>query len=211
MIGKIRTWGNFDIQEYQKNGRLLEEAARKGVSIYGMENANAYTFEAVKQVPMRGLCPMFAAVGSPEGAAELRQKGLTLPLLVLRQPEIADAAEYVKTLHRNFLAQSAENLEVVRALQAKVMIYGGVLRLHLKVDMRSEGAGFHYLNEQDSIEDLIAAMSLGGTYCEGIFTELSGTDAPEENSKKIAAFQRLANKLEDATGKPFAVRHFFMK
>lgn len=211
MIGNVRTWGDFDIQEYQLNGQIIEKALDDGIHIYGMENANAYTFETVKNVPMRGLCPVFTAVESPDVASELRQNGMTLPILVLQQPNINDAAEYVKILHRSFLAQSAETLEVVRALQGKVMIYGGVLRLHLKVNMSSGGSGFHYLNDGDSIEDLIASMSLGGTYCEGIFTELSRKDTIEENDKKINAFIKLADKLEDATGKPFAVKHFFLK
>ena len=211
MIGYTRTWASFDLAEYKKNGDILEAAIGRGVEIFGMENANAYTFEAVKNVPMRGLCPLFTAVKDPGTATELRQSGMTLPILVLDQPDPDDAAEYVKVLHRSFLAQSAETLEIVRALQGKVMIYGGVLRLHLKVEMASEGKGFHYLNEDDSIEDLIASLSLGGTYCEGIFTELNRADGTEVNDQKISAFIRLADKLEDATGKHFAVRHFFMK
>jgi len=210
-MNKNRTWTGFEIEKYIKNGEILDAAIKSGVKVYGMENANAYTFEPITDVPMRGLCPIFTAVNSMEEATDLRVKGLTYPILVLDQPELGDVSEYVKALHRSFLAQSAESMEVVRALQARVMIYGGVLRLHLKVDMSSEGNGFHYFAEEDSIEDLIAAMSLTGTYCEGIFTELSKDDPVEVNDKKIEVFTKLASKLEEATGKPFAIKHYFMR
>lgn len=210
-MNKNRTWTEFEIDKYIKNGEILDAAIKKGVKVYGMENANAYTFEPITDVPMRGMCPIFTAVNTMEDATELRQNGLTYPILVLDQPQIDEVSEYVKSLHRSFLAQSAESMEVVRALQARVMIYGGVLRLHLKVEMNSDGNGFHYFDENDSIEDLIAAMSLTGTYCEGIFTELSKDDPVDVNDNKIEVFTKLANKLEEATGKPFAIKHYFIK
>lgn len=210
-MNKNRTWTEFEIDKYIKNGEIIDAAIKDGVMVYGMENANAYTFEPMTDVPMRGLCPIFTAVNSIETATSLRQRGLTYPILVLAQPELDNVSEYVKLLHRSFLAQSVESLDVVRALQGKVMIYGGVLRLHLKVNMSSEGQGFHYFKEEDSIEDLIAAMSLTGTYCEGIFTELSKNDKSTVNEEKIEVFTKLVYRLEETTGKPFAMKHYFLK
>lgn len=211
MIGYTRTWDSFDIEEYQRNGEILRKAIEEGTEIFGMENASARTFEAVKNAPMRGLCPTFTAVNDLDTAMHLREQGLTLPILVLGQPDPEDVSEYVKKLHHGFIAQSVETLKLARALSGRAMLFGGVLRLHLKVEMSSDGEGLHYLNEDDPIDDLAAAMCSGGTYCEGIFTELSRSDGAEVNEQKISAFLRLADRLEEVRDRKIAVRHYFMK
>ena len=211
MVATNRTWTSFDIAHFCKNAEIIADAIQAGIEIFGMENANTYTFEPITDTPMRGLCPTFAAVHSILDATALRQKGLTLPILVLNKAPVDGAAEYVPMLLSAFLAQSVSDMAELRALQKRVMITGGVLRFHLNVEMSSEGAGFHYLCEEDSIEELVSAMCLTGAYCEGIMTELSKLDPIEVNEQKIAAFNRLASRLEDKSGHSFSVKHFFLK
>ena len=205
---KNTTWSNIDFEEFKRNYDVLKECADNGMHVMGLTNANAYTYEPLKGCPMRGMCPPFLAVSTLGDGLLLREKGVTFPILVREYPYPEDASDYVKALHGGFLAQSADSLPAVRALQQKVMFFGGLIRLHLKVEMSSTGSGFHYLNEDDPIDDLLSAMSVG-IYCEGIYTELKEDEPTEVKDMKIQAFTRLVSRLEEAKGRTFAIKHYF--
>ena len=113
-------------------------------------------------------------------------------------------------MHRNYLALSLDNLDDFRAVSARVIpIFGGILSIHLKVEIGEPGEKFSYLNADSSIDDLLLVKSTLGLYCEGIYTVLDKNDTEENKKAKVKALHELAKRLEEITGKSFAVKHVF--
>ena len=212
MDGKNKTWAKLDLEEFRRNYEGLKEAVDGGMEIGSLEPANVYTFEPMTGSPVRDLCPRYLTVATIEEGVELRQKGITLPILVREFPWPDNIVKYVKTLHFNYFSQSVKSIEEARALAARVIpAFGGVLSIHIKVDITENGEGFTYFDEKSRIEDFVSAKTNLGMYFEGIYTELNKGDSSEVNENKMQKLSELSNRIEAATKKPFRLTHFFCK
>ena len=210
MDGKNKTWSKLDVGELKRNYEALKEATERGMEIMSLEPANVYTFEAMTGSPVRDLCPRYLTVAKIEEGVELRQNGVTLPILVREFPWPDNIVKYVKTLHLNYLSQSVKSIEEARAIASRVIpAFGGVLSIHIKVDITEDGEGFTYFNEHSKIEDFVAAKTNLGMYFEGIYTELGRDESEEVKEIKMAKLDELVKRIERETKKPFVMRHFF--
>ena len=212
MDGKNKTWAKLDLEEMQRNYEGLKEAVESGMEIESLEPANVYTFEAMTGSPVRDLCPRYLSVATIEEGVALRQKGVTLPILVREFPWPDNIVKYVKTLHFNYLSQSVKSIDEVQALAARVIpIFGGVLSIHIKVDITENGEGFTYFDDKSRIEDYMVAKTILGLYFEGIYTELDKNEPDEVKEMKIQKLGELAARVEKETKKPFTMKHFICK
>ena len=212
MDGKNKTWAKLDLEEFRRNYEGLKEAVDGGMEIGSLEPANVYTFEPMTGSPVRDLCPRYLTVATIEEGVELRQKGITLPILVREFPWPDNIVKYVKTLHFNYFSQSVKSIEEARALAARVIpAFGGVLSIHIKVDITENGEGFTYFDEKSRIEDYMVAKTILGLYFEGIYTELDKNESDEVKEMKIQKLSELAERVEKVTKKPFTMKHFFSK
>lgn len=210
MDGNNKTWSKLDLEEIQRNYDVLKKAEENGMEIMSLEPANVYTFEPTAGSPVRDLCPRYLSVAKIEEGVELRQRGVTLPILVREFPQPDNIVKYVKTLHFNYLAQSVGSIEETRALASRVIpAFGGVLSIHIKVDIAKTGEGFTYFDEKSRIEDFISAKTNLGMYFEGIYTELKKDEPDSVKEMKIQRLGELAERIEKETKKPFKIRHFF--
>ena len=206
------TWTSVDLERMERNLAALRSNRESGMEILRLVGANAYTFEPMPIGPMQGVCPQFLGVRTQEDGVRLRASGVTLPILVLEYPQPDNVAAYVKRLHRSFLAQSVDSPAVCRTLAMRVIpAYGGVISVHLKVEIAQEGEGFLYWDENSSIDDMVAAKSNLGMYVEGVYTELPAGDDEDLKMLKVKKLNALANRLGEITGKPIPVRHVFVK
>jgi len=206
-----RTWSVVDLPALQRNYEVLKKYSEQGMRIQTLVGANAYSFEPCVGGPMQGTCPQYLAVDSIEDAAALRQDGVTLPILVAKYEKPVSTTAYVKKLHYNFLSQSVSSIEETRALSSRTIpAYGGVIGVHIKVEIAESGSGFHYVSGQENIDDLISAKSRLGMYCEGIYTVLHRSEPEEIKAAKVKALHELADRLTEKTMKPFAIRHVVM-
>lgn len=207
-----RTWANVDLARLEQNYNALHTCLNAGIEVLRMVNANAYTFEPMVGGPMQGIGPQYLAVKTIQDGCRLRKEGVTLPILVLDFPYPDDLAGYVKTLHRNFLAQSIDCVRACRAIANRTIpAYGGVICAHIKVQIGAEGEGYHYQDAGSVIDEMLAAKSNLGLYCAGIYTELDANATESEKMEAVKAMNQAARRLEEATGKPFAIRHVFLK
>lgn len=211
-LRRIRTWSDVDLKRLEQNCCALERCLDSGIEILRMVSANAYSFEPITNGPVQGICPQYLAVNKIEDGCSLRSEGVTLPILVLQFPYPDNVVSYVKMLHRNFLAQSIDNPRVCRAIANRTIpAYGGVICAHIKIQLSEDCEGFKYLNKDSPIDDLVAAKSNLGLYCEGIYTELSGEESEEKKMAKIKVMNEVADRLEEVTKKPFSFRHVILK
>lgn len=212
MNGNNKTWSKLDLEELRRNYEVLREAEESGMDILCLEPANVYTFEPITGGPVRDLCPRYLTVAKLEEGVKLRQRGVTLPILVREFPRPYNMVKYVKALHFYYLSQSVESIEEVQALASRVIpIFGGVLSIHIKVDITESGKGFTYFDEKSRIENYIVAKTNLGMFFEGIYTELKKDEPNSIKEAKIQKLCQLAKRIEKETKKPFAMRHFFCR
>ena len=207
-----RTWAPIDLERMQRNNDAIRACLKDGMEIDELVSANAYSFSPAVGGPMQGKCPPFLTVRTVEEGCVLRQRGCTLPILVREYPCPDNVTLFVKTLHRNFLALRVDNLDEFRALSARVIpIFGGLLAIHIDVAIGEEPGVFSYAGHNGPIDDLVLVKSTLGLYCQGICTHLDASLPEEEKMEKVKALHEAADRLEEISGKLFAIRHVFCR
>ena len=207
-----RTWSQVDLETMKKNLDAIQSCVSEGMDVRELVSANAYTFTPAVGGPMQGICPPFLSVETIEEGCTLRSRGVTVPILVRKYPRPDSVTACVKTLHRNYLSLSLDNLDDFKAVSARVIpIFGGLLAIHLKVVIGSSEGDFSCLDETSPIDNLVLVKSTLGLFCQGIYTELDPDESEEEKMRKVRVLHRIADRLEEISGKKIPIRHVFLK
>lgn len=154
---KIRTWAEVDLNALAHNYRALRALTPEGCKFLGLVKANAYGHGAVpvaKKLEELG-CDMLAVACVAE-AAQLRQAGITLPILCLGYTPV----EETEALLRYHVTQTVGDLDTGRALSEAAQRAGGVLDIHVKLDTGMGRIGFLWQLDGDNgpVADDIAAL-----------------------------------------------------
>jgi len=189
---KIRTWAEINLDALAHNYRLLRSLAPDS-KFLGLVKANAYGHGAVPVAKkLQSLGADMLAAACLDEAVELRQAGITIPILCLGQtpPELAgELLEYD-------LTQTMGDLETGKALSAAAVAAGKKLKIHIKLDTGMGRLGFVW-GEWDNtgvLADMAALCALPGLEAEGLFTHFSDADG----SKEYTLLQK--RRLEEAVG-----------
>ena len=176
---KIRTWAEVDLNALAHNYRALRALTLEGCKFLGLVKANAYGHGAVpvaKKLEELG-CDMLAVACVAE-AAQLRQAGITLPILCLGYTPV----EETEALLRYHVTQTVGDLDTGRALSEAAQKAGGVLDVHVKLDTGMGRIGFLWQLDGDNtaVADHISALcALPGLRAGGMFTHFSDADGSE--------------------------------
>ena len=111
----------------------------------------------------------FAVAIVAEGE-ELRESGITSPILVLGYTPRAD----IKALIKNDLTQTVFSYEMAKTISDEAGRLGKTVNIHLKVDTGMGRIGF--LSSPKSIEEILMIAKLPNINLEGIFTHFSTAD-----------------------------------
>lgn len=156
-----------------------------GVPIWGVVKADAYGHGAVEvaralqAVGARGLC-----VALMEEAMELRDSGLTLPILVMADTATTDA----QLFHRQGLIPVITNVEQVRALARSARSLPRPLAVHVKLDTGMSRLGCAPGEWGSLLEALRAGSVLEPT---GLMTHLATADCePCTVSEQLSRFSK---------------------
>ncbi|HOR54782.1 MAG TPA: alanine racemase, partial [Synergistales bacterium] len=145
------------------NYRLIKEHV-KGARVIAVVKANAYNLGAVQAAwALRGAGADFFAVATPDEAIELRDGGITSPVLVLGTSPYSVAGEYVRLGIRAAITDPA----MARALSAEAVRQGKKALVHIKIDTGLGRIGFTTDQVLAAVEDIVA---LPGVEAEGVFT-----------------------------------------
>lgn len=128
------------------------------------------------------------AVALVEEGVRLREAGISAPILVLAQPSLRDAAEFIEWE----LTPSVYTEEFVEALGSAG---GRGLGVHLKVD-----TGMHRVGvAPERLEPLLKAIRSADLEIEGIFTHFPVADSDTEfTNRQIDIFQQLVEPIDGA-------------
>ena len=205
-----RTWAQIDLDALAHNYEVLRRRIGPEVRFLGVVKADAYGHGAVQVArTLQELGADYLAVSSADEAMELRENGITMPVLILGHTP----KEEVPLLIGHHITQAV-------TCQAKALEYsqeavrcGGTLRVHIKVDTGMSRLGFLTAGEHfgTGVEAICAACRLPGLEAEGIFTHFAVAEPDEESRRytlgQFGLFMRVIEAAEGQLGHKFAIRH----
>lgn len=202
-----RTWAEIDLSNLEHNYKALRAMLEPGCRFLGVVKADAYGHGAVPVARrLERLGADYLAVACLPEAVELRQAGLTLPILILGCTPVSCA----NTLLQYQLTQTVYDLETAKALSAAAAAAGKVLRIHLKADTGMSRLGWLCGEEgllAHAVEEMSQVCALPGLEAEGIYTHFANADGDEAYTMlQFTRFLDLLSALEKRGIRP-QIRH----
>ena len=190
----------IDLDIIERNFDAVREKA--GVPVMAVVKADAYGHGAIQVARiLQDKCAFFG-VSSIHEALELRQAGLTTPILILGQTPVAA----FPTCIREGIRPTIFHLEDAKALSAAAQEVGMDAPFHFAVDTGMSRIGFQVTWEDADICHQIA--NLPGLTPEGIFSHFATADCADLSKAKAQAvlFDQFVDMLKDR-GLIIPIRH----
>ena len=180
------TWAEIDLCAYWRNLQKIRTLVGPEVKILALLKANAYGHGAVelgRYAQEKGLCQFFG-VASVEEGIELRQNGITLPILVLGSLYPFEAFEYAIGYDLSVAVASVQAALAVKKAAHKL---GKKARCHVKQD---SGMGRIGTRRGGVVKILETLQGDELIELEGLFTHLSSVDTdPAYTEEQIGYFR----------------------
>ncbi|MEA4933355.1 MAG: alanine racemase [Lawsonibacter sp.] len=204
---QMRTWAEIDLDALEHNYRALRAMAPQSCKFLGLVKSNAYGHGAVPVAKkLQALGADMLAVACLAEAKELREAGVTLPLLCLGET----SSQLVDLLLEFDVTQTVEDLETGRALSAAAEAAGKRLSIHVKLDTGMTRLGFRWRRGEDNgdlLDQISALCALPGLKAEGMFTHFADADGSEAYTiDQLTQFLDAKAALEER-GVCFAITH----
>jgi len=175
-----RTWAEIDLDNLAHNFGVIRRQVGPDAKLLGVVKADAYGHGAVRVAKkLEELGAAYLAVSNIDECAELRDAGVTLPVLMLGYTPPEQGGRIV----RLGMTQCVPNLEAARAYDAAAERTGKPMSVHIKLDTGMGRLGFpcddgHF---ETSLRNIQAVLALPHLNVEGVFTHfaVSDEDAPE--------------------------------
>ena len=190
----------IDLDIIAANFRAVREKA--GVPAMAVVKADAYGHGAVQVAKLLQEQCTFFGVSSMLEALELRQAGLTAPILILGRMPIAALEHAV----RENVRPTIFHYEDALALSREAIRQGKTAKFHFAVDTGMGRIGFQPTRE--AAEECAAIIRLPGIEVEGIFSHFATADCADLTAARLQAerFDAFCGLLEEL-GVHVPVRH----
>jgi len=205
-----RTWAEIDLDRIAHNYRILRRCAGDHAKFLGVVKANAYgcgSVQVARRLAAEGAD--YLAVAELDEAVELREAGISLPILLLG----FTPTEMTEQLVRYSVTQAVSTEADAAEYSAAAGKCGGTLKIHIKVDTGMTRLGFQAQGSafDESVAAIARVCALPNLEAEGIFTHMAVSDEPDAESeaytrKQFALFMKVIDTLA-AQGRTFAIRH----
>jgi alanine racemase len=188
------TWAEVDLDAIAHNARELKEHAGPETELMAVVKANAYGHGAVPvaKTALENGASCLAVNRTLEGV-ELRQAGLTAPILILGYSLPSEA----ETIVRWDLTPTVTTVEGALALSAMSDRQGKVTLIHVKVDT---GMGRFGLLPDEVVPFVRRIAELPGLKLEGLFTHFAVADLADKTytCRQFGLYMQVVRQLEDA-------------
>ena len=203
---------NVDLSALAHNIKTLKARIPETTRFCAVVKANAYghgAIQAAKTATENGAD--FLAVARISEAVELREAGLTLPILLLGEV----LPEQVAYLTANGIRASIGDIQTAKAVSDAALAANLKLKVHIKLDTGMGRLGFI---PEDMVADNGAAScgirqadliaSLKGLEVEGVYSHFAKADIRDKSHAKgqLARFNNMVSVLADMGIRP-AIRH----
>lgn len=201
-----RTWAEINLANLEHNYRALRGMLPRGCRFVGVVKANAYGHGAIPVAKkLEKLGAEYLAVACLDEAAELREAGITAPILMLGPTPTVFAEDLLKYN----VTQAVQDLDSAIELSEAASKAGKSLKIHIKVDTGMSRLGFlcDEKNADKATKEIVKVCSLPNLDAEGIFTHFANADGDEEYSmRQLVRFMDVVDKLA-AENVKFEIRH----
>ncbi len=180
MQDNSRAWLEIDLDAIKHNTQEIRRLTSKQAEIIGVVKADGYGHGAVevsKCILENGVTRL--AVSQLDEAIQLRQHGITAPILLLSDLE----PERTETMLAYDVAQIVFTREFAETISEKAVRAGKIAKIHIKLDTGMGRVGFR-AEDSETIEEILAIGKLPGLCIEGIFTHFAVSD--EDGETEIA-------------------------
>lgn len=203
---QTRTWTEIDLSSLEHNYQALRAMLPQGSRFLGVVKADAYGHGAVPVAKrLEQLGAEYLAVACLDEAMELRQAGITAPILILGYTPVERAG----TLLDGGITQTVYDVDMARALSDAAVAAGKTLKIHVKADTGMSRLGWLCGGDarENAVESIARVCALPGLQAEGIYTHFANADGDEEYT--MLQFTRFLDLLEalKERGITFAIRH----
>ena len=206
-----RCWAEISPENLLHNVRALRAALPAGCRFLGVVKADAYGHGAVETAKLlEGAGADYLAVACLDEALELRENGITMPILILGHTP----PEYTETLIERSITQTVSALAKAREYSEAAGRLGKTLKIHIKLDTGMSRLGFLCAGSyfDTGVENLLKTVALPNLEPEGIYTHFAVSDEAGEDSERytraqFALFTRVIGAVEQRGGLRFAIRH----
>ena len=195
-----RTWAEISLDAVTHN--FNEIKSKLGNSkICCVIKADGYGHGAVQLARIyEQLGADFFAVSNIDEGIELRDSGLTLPILILGYTPVFEA----ERLAQYDISQAVFSLDYARALSEWCRNINVSVNIHIKIDTGMSRIGFmcqEFPRDDNSIKEICEACALPNLNAEGLFTHFCVSDECEEGrqftEKQYQNFTHVKNALKD--------------
>lgn len=205
-----RTWAEIDLDRIAHNYRILRRCAGDSARFLGVVKANAYGCGAVQVArKLEELGADYLAVACLDEVRELRDAGISLPILILGYTPPEMTVQLIRYGVTQSVSSEADAMEYSRYAAD----CGKTLKVHIKVDTGMTRLGFSLRGDffRGSVDAIARSCALPNLEAEGIFTHMSVSDEPDADSEAYTREQfALFTSAMDALAEQhchFAIRH----
>lgn len=207
-----RTWAEINLDNLRHNYESIRAALPENCRFLGVVKADAYGHGAPTVARLLQSCGAdYLAVSCLDEALELRDGGITMPILILGHTP----HEYTGTLINNDITQTVTCLAKALEYSSEAERLGKTLKIHIKLDTGMSRLGFlcsgaHF---DEGVQNVIDSCRLPGIMPEGVFTHFAVSDDPGEVSSEeytraqFALFTSVIDAVRERGGISFPIRH----
>ena len=206
-----RTWAEISLANIRHNYGAIRASLPASCRFLGVVKADAYGHGALsvaKLLEEEGAD--YLAVSCLDEAMELRDGGITMPILILGHTP----CEYTRLLIENDITQTVTCLAKALEYSAAAEKLGRTLRIHLKLDTGMSRLGYLCAGEHfdEGVDNIIRSCRLPHLLSEGIYTHFAVSDEQDSESRayteaQFELFMKVIDTVRERGGIEFALRH----
>ncbi len=206
-----RTWAEISLENIRHNYRAIRSSLPQGCRFLGVVKADAYGHGALRVSQLlQEEGADYLAVSCLDEAMELRQGGISLPILILGHTP----PEYTAQLVSLDITQTVTCFAKALEYSAAAAGLGRELKIHIKLDTGMSRLGYLCAGEHfdEGVENIIESCRLPGLVHEGIYTHFAVSDQEDEESRdytrqQFKLFVDVLTAVEERSSISFPLRH----
>ncbi len=197
-----RSFARIDLDVIRANFDELKRRTADGVKTMAVVKANGYGHGAVRVAKALEDRADYFAVATLEEAVELRDNGITKPVMVL---SFTHPSQYDTLVQRDIIATLC-SLEEAEQLSVVAERHGKTATVHIGVETGMNRIGLP--DTDDGVEDIRRITALPHVTAEGIFTHFACADATDKTAalRQKERFDRFLALLDEA-GVHIPIKH----
>ncbi|EGT4019186.1 alanine racemase [Clostridioides difficile CD45] len=199
----VPTWAEINLDNLRFNLNNIKNLLEEDIKICGVIKADAYGHGAVEVAKLleKEKVDYLAVARTAEGI-ELRQNGITLPILNLGYTPDEAFEDSIK----NKITMTVYSLETAQKINEIAKSLGEKACVHVKIDSGMTRIGFQ--PNEESVQEIIELNKLEYIDLEGMFTHFATADevSKEYTYKQANNYKFMSDKLDEA-GVKIAVKH----